>query len=65
MHVSDISQIVLPPRLGADALLPAMDEVQYSRHGGTGEGWGTFGESTDELVQEFLGRDLEMERVST
>lgn len=60
MHIPDISKILFPPRLGTDAPLPTMNEIQYSRHDGAGErGW-SFWESADELVEELFGRNLEM-----
>ena len=64
MHIPDISEILLPPRLGTDAFLPAVNEIQYSRHDRTGKRGRSFRESADELVQKLFGGDLEVQWVS-
>lgn len=64
VHIFDIPQILLPARLGADTLLPSMNELQNPRHDWAGEGRWAFRESTDELVQKFFGGNLEVEWVA-
>ena len=65
MHVSDISEIVLPPGFDADAFLPLMYELQDARHDGSRERRGTLWKASYHLVEKLLGGDLEVERVST
>ena len=65
MHIPDIAQILLPSALRADTLLPSVYQFQNSRHNRTRERRRSFGETSNQLVEEFLGGYLEMKGVST
>lgn len=64
MHVPDVTEVILPPRVDADALLPAVDEVEDLLHDWARERGRALRKAADELVQELLGGDLEVEGVS-
>lgn len=65
MHIPDVPQILLPPRLRANAFFPRMDQLENARHYWTGEGRRSFRKAADELIQKLLRRYLEMKWVST
>ena len=63
MHVADVAKVVFPARLDANTFLPGVHEVEDLLHDRARErGW-ALGKAADELVEELLGRDLEVERV--
>jgi hypothetical protein len=64
VHVPDIAKVLLPSGFGADAFLPAVDQLQYSGHDGTREGWRSLRKAANKLVEEFLGGYLQMEWIS-
>ena len=64
MHVPDVAEVILPSRVDADALLPAVDEIEDLLHDRARERRRPLGEAADELIKKLLGRDLEVEGVS-
>lgn len=64
MHISYKAEVLLVPRGLAYRLPPFLYELQYPvLHAGGMDGR-TFGKAADELIEEFLGADLEVEGVS-
>jgi hypothetical protein len=55
MHVPDVTQIVPPPRIDADALFPAIDKVQNSGHDRARKRRRSLRKAPDESIEEFLG----------
>ena len=64
MHVPYEAQVILVPRCLAYRLAPFFDQLEdASLHARRMYGWALW-ESADELVEEFFGTDLEVERVA-
>lgn len=64
MHISDEAQVVLVPRRLADGLPPFFDQLEDSILDARGMHRRALGETTNELVEELLGADLEVEWVA-
>jgi hypothetical protein len=64
MHVPNESKILLVPRSHADGRPPFLYELEYFHLSSGGVNGRSFGESTDKLIEELLGADLEVECVA-
>jgi hypothetical protein len=64
MHIPDVAQIVPPPGFDADALFPAIDNVQNSGHDRVGKERWPLREAPDESIEEFLGWDLQVKWIA-
>lgn len=62
MHVSNVNEILFMFACDANRVLPLMYQFENLGHGGWSQRRGAFRESSDQLIEEFLGRDLEVER---
>ena len=63
VHIPDESQVVLVPAGLANGPPPLLYSLQYLVLNFARTNWGPFREATHQLVEEFLGADLEVERV--
>ncbi|KAG6874636.1 hypothetical protein C0993_012779 [Termitomyces sp. T159_Od127] len=64
VHVSIVAEVLLPPGLYTDSVLPGVYELEDAGHDRAGEGGRAFWEASDELIEELFGGDLEMEGVA-
>jgi hypothetical protein len=64
MHIPDKAKILLVPRCLTYRCPPFFYQLQYSILYASRMHGRSFGEASDELVEELLGADLKMKRVS-
>lgn len=65
MHISDKAEIVFMTRGLTDGLIPFFNGTKNESLDTRIAHWWTLWETLDELIKEFLTRDLEMEGVTT
>lgn len=65
MHIPDMNQILLMFASDTDGQFPFMDQFQNLCLNWGREDWRSLWESLYQFIQEFLCRDLEMERITT
>jgi hypothetical protein len=64
MHILDMNQVLLVSRGLAESLIPFLNQLQNPVLRWRVHCQGSFGELSNQLVQEFLGCNLEVEGVS-
>jgi hypothetical protein len=64
MHIPYVREVLLVLAVHANGILPFVDELENLVHWRGREGRWALGEASDELVEEVLGRHLEVHGVS-
>ena len=64
IHIADVAEVVFPTTINTDALLPGVNEVQDLLHNRSREWRRALRKASDELIEELLGRNLQVEGVA-